>query len=131
MPEPPPLPSARPDAAGPDANRAIFSEYGFPGAPDLTHLCAQRVYQPGGQHLTWDAFASDDAPATLVAHYKDWLGARGFEAKGAGGLWRVPAGAPSPDRTLEIDAAGEPGPYKACDKQPAASDKSVIVISRR
>lgn len=132
MPENPPLPSDRPDASGPDANRAIFDGYGFPGAPGLTHLCGQRVYLPNGEHLTWDAFTSEEEPAAVVAHYAEWLGKRGFEpddAGAGGGRWRVPAGTPT--RTLEIAAAGAAGPHTSCERKPAPEAKSIVTISRR
>lgn len=129
MPEPPLAPTARPDASGPDANRAIFSDYGFPGFPALTHLCGRRVYEQGGEHLTWDAFSSSATPAELVGYYKKWLGSRGFTAEQSGGTWRIPETAPM--RTLAINSSHGKGAWQTCPKQPPAGSRSVIVISRR
>ena len=94
------------------------------------HLCARRVYQPGGRHLTWDAFASNDEPQNLVAHFKFRLGEPGFSAQGDGGIWRLPAGAPTPTRTLTILRTGTLGPHDDCEKKPAATAKSVLILSR-
>jgi hypothetical protein len=130
MPDPPPPPTMRPDAGGYGATVAIFDGYGFPAHPRVEHLCARRVYQPGGRHLTWDAFASNDEPRNLVAHFKSRLGDRGFSVQGDGGIWRLPAGAPTPSRTLTILRAGVLGPQDDCAKKPAATAKSVLILSR-
>jgi hypothetical protein len=130
MPDPAPPPTMRPDSGGYAAIVAIFDGYGFPAHPRVDHLCARRVYQPGGRHLTWDAFASNDEPQGLVAHYKSRLGDPGFSAQADGGVWRLPAGARTPTRTLTISRAGQSGPHEECAKKPAAEAKSVLLLSR-
>jgi hypothetical protein len=130
MPDPPPPPNMRPDAGGYAAIVAIFDGYGFPPHPRVEHLCARRVYQAGGRHLTWDAFASNDGPENLVAHFKFRLGEPGFSPQGDGGVWRLPAGAATPSRTLTILRTGQLGPHDDCEKKPAATAKSVLILSR-
>jgi hypothetical protein len=130
MPDPPPPPTMRPDAGGYGAVVAIFDGYGFPAHPRVEHLCARRVYQAGGRHLTWDAFASNDEPQNLVAHFKFRLGDKGFSAQGGGGVWRLPAGAPTPARTLTVLSTGQLGPHDDCQKKPAPTAKAVLILSR-
>jgi hypothetical protein len=128
MPAPPTAPQARGAADGVEALRAIFADYGFPGAPGLTHLCGQRVYRGSGTHLSWDAFAATAPPAELLEHYQAKLGKRGFDADGVGGTWRVPER--EPQRTLQVLAPTSPSPHTSCGKRPGADAKSVLLLSR-
>lgn len=130
LPEPAVAPNLRPDAGAMASLRAIFDAYGMRGYPGLSHLCGQRVYRSNGGHLTWDAFTSDDPPKDLVDHYRSLLGEAGFERNGEGGVWRLPAGNPHPNRVLTISSASEMGPHEACAKKPAAGAKSVLLLSR-
>jgi hypothetical protein len=130
MPDPPPPPTARPDAGGYASIVSIFDGYGFPAHPRVEPLCARREYQAGGRHLTWDAFASNDEPQSLVTHYRSRLGDAGFSAEGDGGIWRLPAGARTPQRTLRISRTGQSGPHEGCEKKPGAGAKSVLLLSR-
>lgn len=112
-----------------DRNEQIFKEYGFPARSGLTHLCRQRVYG-SGKEITWDAFASTAAPRELVKYYRQRLGDAGFEQDGEGGLWRLPADAPHPNRVLDITPASADGPFRQCKKKPPARSKSVLMVSR-
>jgi hypothetical protein len=109
---------------------AIFDGYGFPPHARAEHLCGKRVYDRTGGHVTWDAFASPDPPQSLITQFKARLGEPGFAARGAGGIWRLPAGAPAPRRTLEVLAPGESGPFQSCERKPSAAARSVLVLSR-
>ena len=131
MPDPPAAPSGRDSAEGPDANREIFSGYGFPGYPDLTHLCGRRDLLPGGERLVWDAFSSGQTPVALVAHFKRYLSERGFSGEKSGGSWRLPPGSPAPQRTLSITPPSAIGKHKGCPSPPAAEAKSVVILTRR
>lgn len=75
---------------------SIFQSYRFPGHPNLTHLCGERVYGTSGEEINWDAFASPARPSKLVAYYRRKLGDAGFTGEGEGGTWRLPADAPRP-----------------------------------
>lgn len=132
---PPGLPEpAAPPVTGGDARAPsigdIFDGYGLPPHDGLDHLCGRRVYDRTGGHLTWDAFACPLPPEKLVLDFKQRLGNPGFEAHGAGGIWRMPAGAPTPRRTLEIVPAGTTGVFDQCEKKPSTTSKSVLVLSR-
>jgi len=130
MPEPPSLPEARADASGPDANREIFADYGFPGFSDLTHLCGKRSLETGGGRVVWDAFSTPETPAVVVEHYQQWLGTRGFEAESPGGIWRLPPGALVPDRTLRVYPPTSTGRHQLCEQPPSKEAQSLIVIER-
>lgn len=120
-------------AAGQNSNSpaSIFRSYQFPGHPNVTHLCQQRVYSAAGHAITWDAFASPARPSQLVAYYRRKLGNAGFAREGAGGRWSLPADAPSPERILEVSGVGEDGPASECEKRPPANARSIILLSRR
>jgi hypothetical protein len=108
----------------------LFDDYGFPALAAVEHLCGRRDYPPGGGELTWDAFASDTPPAELVERYKKRIGETGFQRRGQGAIWTVPAGAPLP-RTLEVLSLEAQGRHRACAAKPGPGARSVIVISRR
>jgi hypothetical protein len=108
----------------------LFDDYGFPVLAAVEHLCGRRDYPPGGGELTWDAFACESPPAELVERYKKRIGESGFQARGQGAIWTVPAGAPNP-RTLEVLALDAQGKHRSCTAKPGPGAKSVIVISRR
>ena len=59
-------------AAGgqPDSPESVFRFYRFPGHPQLTHLCRERVYSATGHEITWDAFAS---PVSAAAPAKSYI----------------------------------------------------------
>jgi hypothetical protein len=113
----------------PDANDSIFKSYGFPSHPDLTHLCRKRVYG-SGREITWDAFASSAKPSELVDYYLQKLGEAGFTREGEGGTWRLPAGAPRPNRVLSITAVGTQNPSRDCEKSPPSDSRAFIILSR-
>ncbi len=132
MPRSPPPPTARPNTEeGPERNRSIISEYGFPGYPGLVHLCGKRVYQAAGGHLTWDAFLSADAPAKVLEHFKSKLTERGFAEDKGGGTWRLPPQSPVPNRVLTVMRATDAGPHRGCDEVPSKDARSVIFMSRQ
>ena len=115
--------------AGSDSNDSIFKSYEFPSHPNLTHLCQQRVYG-SGREITWDAFASAAKPAELVKYYRQKIGNAGFTRGREGGTWRLPAGAPHPDRVLDIMSVGTPNPARDCQKSPPSDSRSIIMLSR-
>ncbi len=114
----------------PDSPESIFRSYQFPAYPRLTHLCQQRIYSKAGHEITWDAFASPVRPSKLVAYYRRKLGDAGFTREGAGGRWSLPAGAPQPERILEVRAVGADNPSSECEKRPPANSRAIILISR-
>lgn len=120
-------------AAGrkPASHAAVFRSYQFPGHPNVTHLCQQRVYSQTAHEITFDAFASPDRPSKVVAYYRRKLGSAGFTREGAGGSWSLPAGAPSPERILEVSGVGEENPSSECEKRPPRNSRAIIVVSRR
>src|ERR1041384_4389808 len=83
-----------------DSPESVFRFYEFPGHPNVTHLCRERVYGVSGEEITWDAFASPVRPSKLVAYYRRKLGDAGFTREGAGGSWGLPADAARPERVL-------------------------------
>jgi hypothetical protein len=129
MPPTPPPPEERPDASGPKAVRAIFDGYGFPMVAYFEPLCANRVGH-GDNIITWDAFVAELPPAELVKAFKKRLGESGFIENGEGGIWRLPAGSPSPNRSLVINGPAEHGPHDACKNKPGKGAKSVLLLTR-
>lgn len=117
--------------ANPDSPASVFRSYKFPGHPNVTHLCQERVYTREGHALTWDAFASPVSPSKLVAYYRRKLGGAGFRREGAGGRWSLPAGADSPERILEVSRVGADNPARECEKRPPADTRAIILLSRR
>jgi hypothetical protein len=113
----------------PQANDSIFKSYGFPSHADLTHLCQKRVYG-SGHEITWDAFASSAEPAELVDYYLQKLGKSGFTREGEGGIWRLPADAPRPQRVLHITAVGADNPARECEERLPSDSRAIILLSR-
>jgi len=111
---------------------SIAEFYGFPLYPDAEHLCQKRVYVSGRipEHLTWDAFASESPPSTIVEHYLLKLGDGGFSRKNEGGTWRLPPGAERPAKVLDIYPVGQPGPHEGCEKKPPPGSRSIVIFSR-
>ncbi|MEZ4233391.1 MAG: hypothetical protein R3B89_29695 [Polyangiaceae bacterium] len=131
MPPLAPAPTARgkdPKTASIDA---VMSSYGFPVHRTLKHLCAGRVIEQGGGHLTWDAFTSTEPPSSLLTSYTSRLGEQGFSEDKSGGSWRLPAGSKSPNRVLSILAVTDGGPHRGCQEKPPGDARSVIIASRR
>jgi hypothetical protein len=114
---------------GTDSSWPIFKEYQFPSHRGLTHLCRQRVSGSGAE-ITWDAFASEAKPSSLIDYYRRKLGDAGFTKEGEGGNWRLPANAARPQRILEVMPAGADAPYKHCEKSPPANTQSILMISK-
>jgi len=115
----------------PSSNESVFEFYKFPGHPNLTHLCQERVYSQSGHEITWDAFASPVGPSKLLAYYRRKLGDAGFTREGAGGRWSLPADAPQPERILEVAGVKSDNPSRNCEKRPPANSRAIIVLSRR
>ena len=115
---------------GSNSTQEIFRFYQFPSHPKLTHLCQQRVRGSSGEEITWDAFASPARPSQLVAYYRRKLGDAGFTREGAGGMWRLPAAAPRPERVLEVSGVGADNPASQCEKRPPANSRAIILLSR-
>ena len=113
-------------------HESIAGFYGFPLYPELTYLCGKRVYMTGSVpgHLTWDAFASESSPSTVVEHYLSKLGDGGFTKENEEGTWRLPAGADPPARVLNIYPVGQAGPHQACEKKPPPGSRSIVLFSR-
>jgi len=108
---------------------SIFRHYDFPSHPTLTHLCQQRVHGSIG-HITWDAFASAARPSALRDYYHRKLGDAGFDKRGDGASWRLPADAPRPNRILEIIPIGTNEPFRDCEKAPPSDSRAIIRLSR-
>jgi hypothetical protein len=113
-----------------DSIKTIFHTYNFPTYPNLTHLCQQRVYMEGKgtKHITWDAFASEDAPSVIIEYYKKHLGNAGFSAEADGGTWRFPED--KPERVLSIMFVEADGPHRSCKRNPPTNTRSIIIISK-
>ena len=113
-------------------HESIAEFYAFPLYPGLTHLCRKRVYVSGTVpgHLTWDAFASEPSPSTIMEHYLLNLGDGGFNRENEEGTWRLPAGAERPSRVLDIYPVGQPGPHEECEKKPPPGSRSIVLFSR-
>ncbi len=109
---------------------AVMGSYGFPVHKSLKHLCAGRVMESGGGHVTWDAFTSTEPPSALLSAYTSRLGEKGYSDDKGGGTWRLPAGSKPPMRVLSILAAADGGPHRGCEEKPPADAKSVIIASR-
>jgi len=113
-------------------HESIAEFYGFPVYPELTHLCGKRVYMTGGApgHITWDAFASESSPSTVVEHYLSKLGDGGSTEENEEGTWRLPTGVERPSRELDIYPVGQPGPHEECEKKPPLGSRSIVLFSR-
>lgn len=117
---------------GSDSHKEVFQFYQFPVHPNLTHLCRGHVLGSAGEEITWDAFASPVRPSQLVAYYRRKLGDAGFAREGGGGIWRLPADAPHPERVLEVSGVkvGDDNPSSQCEKRPPANSRAIILLSR-
>jgi hypothetical protein len=131
MPQALPPPSARPLASSVAQRRDVLGDYGFPAYGNLTHLCARRVYEPGGDHVTWDAFASTDSPQRIVTAYRKLLGERGLTTEEDSTSWKLPAESSSPNRILTILPPKAQGPHHGCDVEIPTAARSVVIASRR
>ncbi len=107
----------------------MFQEYGFPGHPNLDHLCGRRFRDPQGGSTSWDAFCSEDPPGVIVDSIASRLGHAGFEREAEGGVWRLPPGAAA-QRTLEVKSVDAGGVHRACGPQPGPLAKSVVTLTR-
>jgi len=113
-------------------HESIAEFYGFPLYPGLTHLCGKRVYVSGSVsgHLTWDAFASESSPSTIIEHFLLNLGEGGFSRESEKGTWRLPAGAEHPSRVLDIYPVGNPGPHAECNRTLPPGSRGIVIYSR-
>ncbi|MBX3182983.1 MAG: hypothetical protein KIT72_17675 [Polyangiaceae bacterium] len=131
LPPLPPAPTAREKDPKANSVEALLASYGFPSQPGLTALCAGRVYEGSGGHLTWDAFTSSESPEALIKRFQERLSERGFGKEPGGGSWKLPAGSRTPDRVLSVLPLSAAGPHKTCDAKPPEGAVTVVVASRR
>jgi hypothetical protein len=113
-----------------DPSDLIFQAYDFPSYPNLEHLCKQRDDGVSGQHMTWDAFASESLLDSVVNYYRENLGNAGFTKEEDGGTWRFPTGVSQPERVLTIMPVGAIHSYCSCDKKPSANSRSIVILYR-
>lgn len=91
---------------------------GFVRYPDARPLCSGRVYGVGGEEIHWWSYATRDEPTSVAGFYRLDPSAPGSaELKGPG------------ETALAVHPAAPPD-YPSCDKTPAASDRTVILVSR-
>lgn len=126
-----PAPTERDKSPELSSINLVMASYGFPPHQSLEHLCAQRVYEGSGGHLTWDAFSSSLDPQALLVAYRSKLGEAGLQPTAHGGTWRLPANAEPPLRVLDILPISAGGPHRGCEKSPPANAKSILIVSRR
>ncbi|HTM23043.1 MAG TPA: hypothetical protein VL172_21130 [Kofleriaceae bacterium] len=120
-PPPGPAPDPSPPAAGPPPTE-------FAVHPDLHEVCSQNMVSPPGSDIAeihWTLYETRTATADVVAWYQQRLGAL-LVKEDAGWIARLP-GADKPDKVLDIDPAGTPGP--TCDQAPAADSVTLVRIS--
>jgi len=104
----------------------------IPLYPHATRLCGGHVTAaPGtggsGPHIEWTAYASADAPDTVVAWYERQLGTGIRRREGRQDVWRVPPDRPT--AILNVSAPAHAGPIAGCTERPAASARTVLVVS--
>ena len=80
-----------------------------------------------GPHITWDAYASPETPASLSAHYLRVLGPPTASDAGACATWRIPL--EQPRQVLEVCPSGASGPWSECDPPPQGSAAIVLISS--
>jgi hypothetical protein len=111
----------------------VLAQGDIPSYPKAQRICSGHVSgspTPGGAagpHVEWTAYASLDAPETVVAWYEHRL-ARGLHRReGRQDIWRVPFDRPRAVLTVStpVDAA----PLTGCTERPAAPARTVIVMS--
>jgi hypothetical protein len=107
----------------------LFDSYKFPSYDGATHLCGESVLANVAE-IRWDAFSSPDSVEKVISFYEKKLGKEGFEREGDGGEWKLPAGSDKPERIIEILPIGAQAPYQECENKPAASSKSIIMVSQ-
>lgn len=97
----------------------------FPPYPGSAGLCDQRVHG-NVAHLHWSAFTVNDAPDAVVAFYAERLGKPGIDQE---------------ERSFKVEKDGivervlsiypVTGRYPRCGKDPDASARTVMIVSRR
>jgi hypothetical protein len=109
-------------AAGGERWGGLFAPYRGAGK-----LCSQHISGNAGgkpMHITWTAFASTDAPEKVSAFYaKNTSGAK--VEKSSHGLTQLRG---PKDQLLSVMVAARKG-YPTCEVRPAASDRTVIIVS--
>jgi len=124
--------SCGPRTSGGTVEPGIHAPTGLAVYPGATPLGEQRVYGADGSEITWEAFASPDPPADVLAFYTSVLAEREsgpgtFEEREGGGIWRIPATAGA--LLLDIVPMGSPGPYQELEDQIPTGTKTIITLS--
>jgi hypothetical protein len=95
----------------------------FPAYPGAVKFCDQHV-SGNSMHITAEFYGTADAPETVAAFYaREWKG-RGPSPGAANTLTGS-----TEDLKLSWGAAGTAG-LPTCDRPPAATDRTVLVVSR-
>jgi hypothetical protein len=111
----------------------VLAQGGIPSYPDAQRICDGHVSgapTPGeaaGPHIEWTAFSSLDAPETVVAWYGHRLASRNHRREGRQDIWRVPFDRPT--AVVTVSAPGDADPLTGCTERPAATARTVIVLS--
>lgn len=98
---------------------------GFVAHPTAALLCRQHVTgAPGQGHIEWSAYATSDAPGTVVAFYRAHLGQAKIDSAATSRLTlKAPDGS-----VLSVHARGDQFP--TCDKEPAPDAQTVLIVSQ-
>jgi len=79
-----------------------------------------------GPHILWEAYSSQELPASLAKRYLDSLGSEAHSTLDGCDLWRFPPDKPA--RTLEVCPVSVKGPWSECDQAPPRA-ATIIMIS--
>ena len=91
---------------------------GFVRYPGARLLCSGRAYGVGGEEIHWWSYATRDEPASVAGFYRlDPSRPGDAQLKGPG------------ETALAVHPAAPPD-YPSCDTTPAASERTVILVSR-
>ncbi len=115
--EPPDTAAGNPHAAAP----------AIPTYPNGSQFCDGRVFSRGGGHISWVAYATEDARADVVAFYEKKLGTANRERSGDEDTWRFPRD--TPKRFVAVQDASPDGPWRTC-KVPDNTQAITMISSK-
>jgi hypothetical protein len=106
--------------------------------PGLQHAGDGRVYGEDGTHITWDAYATADPLAVVVAHYhaafarEAATGEYRFEPREhGGGVWRQLHADGEVVAVVDVLPVDAPGPHQELGDRLPRPTRTVVIVSRR
>jgi len=104
----------------------------FPLYPGAEHFAWQSVLGADGTEIVWDAYATPDTPAVVIAYYRERLPPDSYEGHrdsyGEHAVFRIPSDRPG--RVLSVSPVKASGPHDGYRDRIPSGTRSVIIASR-